>query len=229
MTIVTVLYALLFYTATAILLGGLGYKIYLYARTPQPLKIPTTPAPTTHAGVAWRMFKEIVVFESLFKANRWIWFFGWLFHFALFLALFHHLNVFFGSFGLLIPLSTYAGVMMVFGLSGLWLRRFLVDRLRYITAPSDHLMLALLMAIVLTGLAMSPWVDAAVPVLPVVFGGRQSARTVHFLATFAFLGFTAMHLFMVAVTGVLNNVRAIVTGWSRVTAGDGRDEYGQGD
>ncbi len=83
--------------------------------------------------------------------------------------------------------------------------------------------------IVLTGLAMSPWVDAAVPVLPAVFGGRQSARTVHFLATFAFLGFTAMHLFMVAVTGVLNNVRAILTGWSRVTAGEGRDEHGQGD
>jgi thiosulfate reductase cytochrome b subunit len=83
--------------------------------------------------------------------------------------------------------------------------------------------------IVLTGLAMSPWVDAAVPILPAVFSGRQSARTVHFLATFAFLGFTAMHLFMVAATGVLNNVRAIVTGWSRVTAGEGRDEHGQGD
>jgi thiosulfate reductase cytochrome b subunit len=83
--------------------------------------------------------------------------------------------------------------------------------------------------IVLTGLAMSPWVDATVPILPAAFGGRQSARTVHFLATFAFLGFTAMHLFMVTVTGVLNNVRAIVTGWSRVTEDGGRDEDGQGD
>jgi len=82
--------------------------------------------------------------------------------------------------------------------------------------------------IVLSGLAMSPWVDAAIPILPAVFGGRQSARTVHFLATFAFLGFAAMHLFMVAVTGVLNNVRAIVTGWSRVEDQE-RGEYGQGD
>lgn len=153
-TMVTVLYALLFYAATAILLGGLGYKIYLYVRTPQPLKIPTTPAPTTPSGVVWRMFKEIVIFESLFKANKWIWFFGWLFHFALFLALFHHLNVSFGLFGSLIPISRYAGVMMVIGLAGLWARRLLVDRLRYISAPSDHLMLALLMGIVLTGLPM---------------------------------------------------------------------------
>lgn len=75
--------------------------------------------------------------------------------------------------------------------------------------------------IVLTGLAMSPWVDATVPILPAAFGGRQSARTVHFLATFAFLGFTAMHLFMITVTGVLNNLRAIVTRWSRVTEDGG--------
>jgi thiosulfate reductase cytochrome b subunit len=83
--------------------------------------------------------------------------------------------------------------------------------------------------IVLTGLAMSPWADAAAPILPAVFGGRQSARTVHFVATFAFLGFTAMHLFMVAATGVLNNVRAILTGWFRVIEEGGGDEQGQGD
>jgi thiosulfate reductase cytochrome b subunit len=83
--------------------------------------------------------------------------------------------------------------------------------------------------IVLTGLAMSPWADAAVPVLPALFGGRQSARTVHFLATFAFLGFTAMHLFMVAVTGVLNNVRSIVSGWFRVTEDGGTNERARGD
>jgi thiosulfate reductase cytochrome b subunit len=83
--------------------------------------------------------------------------------------------------------------------------------------------------IVLTGLAMSPWADAVVPILPAGFGGRQSARTVHFVATFAFLGFTAMHLFMVAATGVLNNVRAIVTGWSRVIEEGGGDEQEQGD
>lgn len=78
--------------------------------------------------------------------------------------------------------------------------------------------------VVLTGLAMSPWMDAAVPILPAVFGGRQSARTVHFLVTFAFLGFTVMHLFMVAVTGVWNNARSIVTGWFRVSEEGDTDE-----
>lgn len=70
--------------------------------------------------------------------------------------------------------------------------------------------------IVLTGLAMSPWADAALPLLPALFGGRQSARTVHFATTFAFLGFTAAHVFMVAASGLRDNLRGIVTGWSRV-------------
>jgi thiosulfate reductase cytochrome b subunit len=70
--------------------------------------------------------------------------------------------------------------------------------------------------IMVTGLAMSPRLDAAFPVVVHAFGGRQSARTLHFVVTFAFLGFTITHLVMVAATGVVNNVRSMVTGWSRV-------------
>jgi thiosulfate reductase cytochrome b subunit len=78
--------------------------------------------------------------------------------------------------------------------------------------------------VVLSGLGMSPWADAMVPVLPAAFGGRQSARTIHFLAAFAFLGFTATHLFMVAATGALNNLRSMVTGWFRVPVEGRHDE-----
>jgi nitrate reductase gamma subunit len=52
------------------------------------------------------------------------------------------------------PFGMYAGFAMVAGLAGLWARRWLVDRVRYISTPSDHLHLALLLAIGLTGLAM---------------------------------------------------------------------------
>ena len=69
MSAVTVIYALLFYIATAILVIGVARKIFIYARTPQPLKIPTTPAPTTRLGVAARMVREVTVFESLFKSK----------------------------------------------------------------------------------------------------------------------------------------------------------------
>jgi thiosulfate reductase cytochrome b subunit len=67
--------------------------------------------------------------------------------------------------------------------------------------------------IVLTGLSMSPMIDAAFPWLLTVFGGRQSARTIHFLACFAFIGFIIIHLFQVIVTGLWNNLRSMVTGW----------------
>jgi hypothetical protein len=51
MTLLTIAFTLLFYFATATIVAGLVYRIRLYARTPAPLRIPTTPAPTTQAGV----------------------------------------------------------------------------------------------------------------------------------------------------------------------------------
>ena len=154
----TIVYALLFYTATALLVGGLAYKIRRYAKTPAPLKIPTTPAPVTRQGVVLRMFREVAFFESLFRSNKWIWIFGYLFHFGMFLVLARHLRYFTNPVwtwvDLIQPFGLYAAFAMVAGLAGLWARRVLVDRVRYISALSDHLMLALLMAIALTGLGM---------------------------------------------------------------------------
>lgn len=151
-------FALLFYVATAVLVGGLAYKIRQYARVPAPLKIPTTPAPTTRSGVAFRLAREVVLFESLFKANKWIWVFGWLFHFGLLLVLIRHLRYFVNPvpelLAMIQPIGIYAGFAMVGGLIGLLARRIVVPRIRYISAPSDYLMLVLLIGIGMSGLAM---------------------------------------------------------------------------
>lgn len=158
MSALTVAYALLFYAATAVFVLGLAFKIRGYARTPAPLKIPTTPAPTTSSGVALRLAREVVFFESLFRASKWTWFFGWMFHAALLLVVLRHLRYFqqpvWPPVVWIQAPGTYAGFAMVAGLAGLWARRFLVDRVRYISTPSDHLMLALLLAIGLSGLGM---------------------------------------------------------------------------
>ncbi|TLF52288.1 hypothetical protein FEI13_05320 [Halomonas urmiana] len=66
--------------------------------------------------------------------------------------------------------------------------------------------------VVLTGLTMSPTMDAAWPWLLDVFGGRQSARTLHFLAAAALLAFFVVHLLLVLVSGVGNNLRSMITG-----------------
>ncbi len=158
MSALTIGYAALLYVAAAVMVVGLAVKIRGYARTPAPLKIPTTPAPTTGAGVVLRMTREVVFFESLFKSSKWTWAFGWLFHAALLLVLLRHLRYFqqpvWAPVVWLQAFGTYAGFVMVLGLAGLWVRRWRVDRVRYISTPSDHLHLALLLAIAGTGLAM---------------------------------------------------------------------------
>ena len=155
----TALYAVLLYAATAVLVAGVGYRVWLYARTPAPLKIPTTPAPVTRGGVALRMLREVTLFESLFKASKWTWIFGWLFHAGLALVLLRHLRYFVEPvpawLAFVQPFGMWAGVAMAAGLAGLWARRFLVPRVRYISTPSDHLMIALLVVIALSGLAMT--------------------------------------------------------------------------
>ncbi|MBM4189518.1 MAG: respiratory nitrate reductase subunit gamma [Betaproteobacteria bacterium] len=159
MSALTGFYTILFYFATFILVAGVAYRIYEYSRTPAPLKIPTTPAPTTQSGVVVRMAREVVLFESLFKSNKWIWVFGWMFHVGLLLVLLRHVRYFqepvWFWVNIVQPFGMYASFAMVIGLAGLWARRFLVDRVRYISTPSDHLMLALLIAIGLSGMMMT--------------------------------------------------------------------------
>ena len=161
---ITTIYALAFYFATFVLIGGLGYRIYEYAKVPAPLKIATTPAPTTRTGVWFRMFKEVALFESLFKSNLWIWIFGYMFHMGLALEMVRHLRYFidprlmpdFIWTGLILiqPIGKYAGFAMIAGLLGLFARRIVVNRVRYISSPSDYLMLLLLIFIGVSGMMM---------------------------------------------------------------------------
>jgi nitrate reductase gamma subunit len=158
------LFAILFYLAFGVFAVGVGRKIAQYWRTPAPLKIPTTPAPLTTAGVVWRMAKEVTIFESLFRSTKWTWLFGWMFHMALALAFVRHLRYVISPdnpFWFLINLEVvqtfgkYAGFAMVAGLLGLLARRIFVDRVRYISAPSDYLMLLLILGIAGSGLMMT--------------------------------------------------------------------------
>jgi len=74
----------------------------------------------------------------------------------------------------------------------------------------------LLPVAILTGLAMSPGMNAALPWLIDLFGGRQSARSIHFIAAFALAAFFLVHILMVLLAGPLNEVRSMLTGRYRV-------------
>ncbi len=133
-------------------------KVMRFARTPSPLVIPTTPAPVTKAGVVVRMAREVTLFESLFKGNKWTWVLGILFHYGMLIALLRHLRYFtdpvWGWVSLIQWMGVYAGFAMLAGLAGLFVRRLFVDRVRYISSPSDYLILALLFMIGFSGMMM---------------------------------------------------------------------------
>lgn len=159
------LLATLFYVSVAVFLGGMAWRLAGWLRAPVPLKIVLTPGPATTAGVVRRLAGEVVLFRSLFGADRWLWGAAWLFHVSLGLLGVGHLG------GLVMPGFARAslglteeqfhhlaqvtggafGILAVIPLLYLLLRRFAAERLRYISTFSDYLALALLLLVIATG------------------------------------------------------------------------------
>ena len=91
------------------------------------------------------------------------------------------------------------------------LRYNILQKLSYVSV-----IFVLLPLMVLTGLTMSPAMDAAWPWLLDLFGGRQSARSIHFICAALLLGFIVVHLTMVALAGPINEIGSMITGRFRV-------------
>lgn len=153
-----VIYAVLFWAATLILVLGVANKVRLYWKTPAPLKIPTTPAPVTQGGVYIRMAQEVLLFKSLFRSDKLLWILSILFHYGMLVIVIRHFRYvqepIWGVVQFMQPFGKYAGFVFILGLLGLMARRFMIDRVRYISAPSDFVMLLLLIMIGVSGLMM---------------------------------------------------------------------------
>ncbi len=74
----------------------------------------------------------------------------------------------------------------------------------------------LLPVVILTGMTMSPGLNSAFPWLDVMFAGRQSARSIHFICAAGLVAFFAVHIIMVVLAGPFNEVRAMISGWYRL-------------
>jgi Ni/Fe-hydrogenase b-type cytochrome subunit len=155
-------------------------------------------------------------FYWLAGGRRWHFFFAWIFALnGLFYFVYNRAN---GHVGKFILRPRDAPKLLPMMLYYLRLRK---------TSPQDGeynplqklaytgIFFILTPLIMASGLAMSPQLDAAFNWLPAMFGGRQSARSFHFLTTFAFAFFTFGHVLMVATTGIVNNMRSMITGWYR--------------
>jgi nitrate reductase gamma subunit len=151
------------YIAISVFLAGMAYRFRIWYQTPQPAKMTLFPAAdSTFRGV----LSETLLFPSLFRGDRVLWYFAWLFHVTLALVFLGHIRVFTGlidrflaSAGIspegIDAMSHYAGgaagiLLLATGLL-LFFRRLRVERVREISALPDFLTPLLLVAIIATG------------------------------------------------------------------------------
>lgn len=162
-------------------------------------------------------------YQDLATGRRWHFFFAWLLVlngaiYAVNLFARRHLKDFLPSSRELrsIPASLWEHARLRFPKGDAALHYNVLQKLAYLSV------IVALPILVLAGLTMSPGVDAAFPWLLSLFGGRQSARTIHFIAAFYLVGFLFVHVVMVFVSGFLNNMISMITG--RYAIGEERYE-----
>jgi nitrate reductase gamma subunit len=159
MSVLTAAVSALLMVSFSVLVLGMARRVWLYAATPSPLRIPTTPAPRRRWGAAARVGREVLLFESLFRADKFLWLTSALFHAGLLFVLLRHLRYFLTPVPELVvlvqPLGEIGAFAMMAGLLGLLARRLLLPRVRYVTRATDIAMLLLLLAVGASGLVMT--------------------------------------------------------------------------
>jgi Ni/Fe-hydrogenase b-type cytochrome subunit len=176
----------------------------------------------TDSGPAARAFPSWITIPGFFwlaGGRRWHFFFGWLFVMnGLSYFVYNLLNGHMRKFLFTPHAAAKVPAMISYYLR---LRRQSPQDEEYNPLQKlayTSVFLILTPVVLLSGLAMSPQLDMAFNWLPVAFGGRQAARTIHFVIAFGFVLFTFGHVFMVLTTGVVNNMRSMLTGWYREKA-----------
>lgn len=155
--------AILPYVVVPAFVAGMGYRFWTWSQSPQPAKMTLFPA----GGSTFReVLAETLLFPSLFRGDRVLWFLAWFFHATLALVFLGHIRVFTGAadrileaFGMTPKgLDLMSGVvggaagilLLVIGLL-LLLRRVALPRVREITGVPDVLAILLLLVIIITG------------------------------------------------------------------------------
>ena len=171
-------------------------------------------SPTPRAFPAWA---TIPSFQDLATGRRWHFFFAWVFLVN---------GIFYLGFGILSGHFRRDLAPARRDLSPRHLWREILDhaRLRFPRGEEAKrynalqkltylaVIVILLPTMLLTGLTMSPGFDAIVPALVDIFGGRQSARTIHFMTATLLVLFVLVHVAMVVLSGTWNNMRSMITG-----------------
>jgi len=158
----TIILGYLPYLTLAVFVLGMGYRLYIWIKTPQPGALTLFPAPRTGSGTFWGVVKESFLFPGLFKGDRALWVFAWIFHLTLALIIIGHVRVFTDFPALWAALGINADQMSAIsgGTAGLiitifaallFIRRLSLPRVKEVSNFADFFALVLVLAILLTG------------------------------------------------------------------------------
>ena len=151
------------YFAILVFLGGMIFRFYVWSKTPQPGKMTLFPAPSSTSG---GVISEFFFFPSLFRGDKVLWFFSWVFHVTLALVFLGHIRVFTGAADSILmslgmsdqgigwmseTLGGIAGIVLLTTGILLLIRRLVLNRVREISGMPDFFALLLIIAIVVTG------------------------------------------------------------------------------
>jgi len=151
------------YITVLVFLLGMSYRFYIWSSLPQPGKMTLFPVPSGNGGTFRAVLQEALLFPGLFKGDRVLWIFAWLFHASLALIIVGHLRVFTGVFDRLFTgwgidvgkmsaiFGGAAGVVIFAAALLLLIRRTSVKRVKEVSNPTDFLALLLIASIILTG------------------------------------------------------------------------------
>ncbi len=166
-----------------------------------------------HAFPAWLTLPS---YQNLALGRRWHFFFAWvlvldgLIYLIYSLASGHVWRDLIPSWGQLrhIGASILAHVRLRFPRGEEAKHYNVLQKLSYLI-----ILFIVLPLLILAGLTMSPGIDAAFHWLTGLLGGRQNARTIHFVCAFIIVGFATVHVMMALLSGLWNNIRSMITGW----------------
>lgn len=172
------LFAFCCYATFSIALSGSVYKLWRAFRASSAFPRPLTPAPFTSSGMLWKLSQELLWFRSLLRADKFLWLWAWLFHLSLLFVALRHLRYFTYPVSTWVlalqPLGIWAGGLLCFSSIVLFLRRCLMPRVRYLSAPSDYVWLLLIIFIASSGLLTTFYLHTDIVQLKRFFLGLRS-------------------------------------------------------
>jgi nitrate reductase gamma subunit len=156
------------YIAVAVFILGMGWRIMTWLKAPVPFQITLFPAPDTASGRVIAVVREMLMFDSLRRGDKSLWFWAWLMHITLAMIIIGHIvGIYYlthqftligltekASSAISAFLGTVSGVGFLLAIVVLFYRRTSIPEVKRLSDPADYFDLLLLLAVVVTGMHM---------------------------------------------------------------------------